>query len=319
MNYKQKVLVTGSTGFIGRALCEHLFDKGYSVVGSARNAGKMTGSHQYVFIETLDASTDWSEALQDCSVVIHLAGRAHILNEKHQNVHEIHRKNNTAATLNLAKQAAKLGVSRFIFLSTIGINGISTNGVAFNPKDITSPHSPYANSKLKAEIGLKSICQSSKMEAVVIRSPAVYGIGAPGNFGLIEKFIRYNIPLPFGSLKNYRSLISLENLVILLQICIEHQNAANQLFLVCDNEDISTPDIIRMMSKIIGKNPIIFKFPLKLLWIIFILMGKKRAGSSLILDLQVDNTLARENLGWKPMSQKDFIFSMTKKIKKGTK
>ena len=198
----------------------------------------------------------------------------------------------------------ELGVSRFIFLSSIGVNGISTNGLAFKPNDCPSTHSAYTKSKLEAEIGLKLIGQESKMEIIIIRSPAVYGIGAPGNFGLIEKLIRYNIPMPFGCIKNKRSLISLENLLELFLLSIEHKKIENQLYLVCDNEDFSTPDIVRLMGNIICKKPIIFNFPVKLLSIIFYLIRKNKAGQSLILDLQVDNQLARDDLGWKPKSYK---------------
>ena len=165
-----KVLVTGATGFIGKSLCEYLVGIGYSVVGSVRDIQKVNNSQKNVLIDTLDASTKWSEALQECDVVIHLAGRAHVLNEKPQNILDIYRKNNTAATLNLARQAVKFGVSRFIFLSSIGINGVTTNGSAFRSEDYPFPHSPYTKSKLEAEMGLKLIGQESKMEIVIIIS-----------------------------------------------------------------------------------------------------------------------------------------------------
>jgi nucleoside-diphosphate-sugar epimerase len=310
-----KVLVTGATGFIGKSLCKYLFEAGYSVTGSVRDVHRANNYQKNVLIDTLDASTDWTKALRDCDVVIHLAGRAHILNSKNINNIDNYRENNTEATLNLAKQAVELGVSRFIFLSSIGVNGISTNGLAFKPNDRPSTHSPYTKSKLEAEIGLKLIGQESKMQIVIIRSPAVYGIGAPGNFGLIEKLIRYNIPMPFGCIKNKRSLISLGNLLELLLLSIESKKVKNQLYLVCDNEDFSTPDIVRLMGKIICKKPIIFNFPVKLLLIFFYLIRKEKAAQSLISDLQVDNQLAINDLGWKPRRyKKGSVLSAPKSI-----
>ena len=203
-NY-EKILVTGSSGFVGKALCKNLCDRGINYRGSVRENSLEIKGQDFITVESLDANTDWRKALDGCDTVVHLAARAHILNDKIADPISAFRQTNTQGTLNLAEQAAESGVSRFIFLSSIGVNGAMTSGIPFSPNDVPSPHSPYAVSKLEAEIGLRQLASRYSMDVVIIRSPAIYGKNAPGNFGLIEKFIRYGIPLPFGSIDNKRS------------------------------------------------------------------------------------------------------------------
>jgi len=300
MNKSSKILVTGSSGFVGESLCHHLLSKDYLVVGSVRTKSNKAVVSETIVVDSLGATTDWKFALVDCETVIHLAGRAHILTEKAANPLEAFRLINTVATLNLAEQAAKCGVARFIFLSSIGVNGAYTTGVPFRSDDVTSPHSPYAVSKYEAEIGLKLISKREKMEVVIIRAPAIYGVNAPGNFGLIEKFIRNGIPLPLGSIKNKRSLVSMENLVSLISVCIKHEKAGNRVLLVSDDNDLSTPEIVRLLSKLVNKEAKLVNIPIKFLKIIFWVLGRAKSGESLMGDLVLDSKPTQDLLGWSP-------------------
>lgn len=297
---KTKILVTGSNGFVGKALCQELSDSGYSVLGSIRDSALLVEDQKYIVVETLDSETDWTVALEGCDIVIHLAARAHMLNDNVDDPLVAFRLTNTQGTLNLAEQAAKCGVSRFIFLSSIGVNGATTSGIPFNSNDLPSPHSPYAVSKLEAEIGLRSIAQRTSLDVVIIRPPAIYGRNAPGNFGVIEKFIKLGIPLPVGSIDNKRSLVAIQNIVSFIAVCIEHKNAVNELFFVSDNQDLSTLEVIMLMGKLIAKKPRTFKLPLKFVRFIFAVLGKQKAGVSLMSDLQIEIDRSRELLEWSP-------------------
>ena len=295
-----KILVTGYNGFVGKALCQTLRNRGDNYLGSVRDKALAITGQDYIVVESLDANTNWRKALDGCDTVVHLAGRAHILNDNIGDPLAAFRRTNMQGTLNLAEQAAECGVSRFIFVSSIGVNGAETSGLPFRPNDSPSPHSPYAVSKLEAEIGLRGIAKRTSLDVVIIRSPAIYGKNAPGNFGLIQKFIKYGIPLPFGSIDNKRSLVAIENVVSFITVCIEHQRAANELFLVSDDDDLSTLEIVELMGKLIGKKPKTVKLPLKLLWCIFTILGKRKAGVSLMSDLQLDVDRSRELLEWSP-------------------
>ena len=298
-----KILVTGSNGFVGKALCQALRNRGENFTGTLRHKALAIKGQDYIIVDSLDENTDWREALHGCGTVVHLAGRAHVLNDNVVDPLSAFRLTNTQGTLNLAEQAAECGVSRFIFLSTIGVNGAATSGVPYSFLDSPSPHSPYAVSKLEAEVGLREIAKRAGMDYVIIRAPAIYGKNAPGNFGLIEKCIRYGIPLPFGSINNKRSLIAIENIVSFIIVCIEHQRAKNQLFLVSDDDDLSTLEIVELLGKFIGKKTKTVNLPLKLLWLVLTVLGKRKAAVSLMSDLQVDVGRSRELLEWSPPFQ----------------
>jgi len=184
-------------------------------------------------------------------------------------------------------------------LSSIGVNGGVTSSRPFSPNDSPSPHSLYAVSKLEAEIGLRGIAKRTNLDVVIIRPPAIYGRNAPGNFGLIERFIKYGVPLPFGSIDNKRSLVVIDNIVSFITVCIEQQSEVNELFFVSD-DDLSTLEVVELMGKLIGKKPKTIKLPLKLLWCIFTILGKRKAGVSLMSDLQLDIDRFREFLEWSP-------------------
>lgn len=296
----KKILVTGSNGFVGKPLCSALRSRGYDVLGSVRNKSLAMTGQNYIFVDGLDSNTQWRHALEGCDAVVHLAGRAHILNDNTRDSLASFRMTNTKGTLNLAEQAAECGVSRFIFLSSIGVNGAITSGLPFSFDDSPSPHSPYAISKMEAEIGLREISRRKSLDVVIIRPPSIYGKNAPGNFGLIQKFIKYGIPLPFGSINNKRSLVAIENIVSFITVCIEHERAENELFLVSDDDDLSTLEIVELLGKLIGKKPKTVDLPLKLLWCILTILGKRKAAVSLMSDLQLDVGRSRELLEWSP-------------------
>lgn len=295
-----KILVTGSNGFVGEALCQTLRNRGDNYLGSVRDKSLATKGQDYIVVEGLDADTDWRKALDGCDTVVHLAGRAHVLNDNIADPLAAYRLTNTQGTLNLAEQAAECGVSRFIFLSSIGVNGAVTSGTPFSPNDSPSPHSPYAVSKSEAEMGLREIARRTTLDVVIIRPPAIYGKNAPGNFGLIQKLIKYGIPLPFGLIDNKRSLVAIENIVSFIIVCIERQRAENELFLVSDDDDLSTLEIVQLLGKLIGKKPKTVKLPVKLLWCILTILGMRKAAVSLMSDLQLDVDRSRELLEWSP-------------------
>ncbi|MDC1322467.1 NAD-dependent epimerase/dehydratase family protein [Pseudomonadales bacterium] len=308
---KNKILVTGANGFVGEALSRELHTSGYDILCSVRDRSRTVAVGKQIIVDSLDSHTQWRQALKGCSTVIHLAGRAHVLNDNVTDPLATFRAINTSGTLNLAEQAAASGVSRFIFLSSIGVNGGETAGLPFNTYDAPHPHSAYAISKLEAEIGLLEIAKRTNLDVVIIRSPAIYGKNAPGNFGLIERFIKYGIPLPVGSIDNKRSLVAIKNLVSFITLCIEHQKAANGLFFVSDNEDLSTLEVVKLMGALVGKKPSIIKCPLICLRFIFKVLGKQKAGESLMSNLQLDSDRSGELLGWSPpFSPKKLIKSL---------
>ena len=300
MQERHKILITGSTGFVGQALSKLLENEGYDLLQSIRRPSQTKTINNSVYIGDLNSKNEWKHVLSDCKVVIHLAARAHKLNDKKLNPLEEFRRINAEATINLAKQAAKCGVNKFIFLSSIGVNGNLTNGKAFETTDMPSPHSPYALSKLEAETGLLKISRKSDMDVVIIRAPAIHGKNVPGNFGLIAKLINYNIPFPLGSINNKRSLVSIENIVSFIKQCIEHPNAANQILFVSDNKDYSTVEIIRLIGSYINKKPIIIKSPSIFLWLLLTILGKKKARDSLMSDLQLNSKKSQMLIDWSP-------------------
>ena len=296
----KKILVTGSSGFLGNALCKKLRSNNYNVLGSVRNKSLLKTKENSIYIKSLDINTNWKEALKGCNVVIHLAARAHILNDKVSNPLEEYRKINKEGTLNLAKQAVDSGVSRFIFISSIGVNGTVTSNTKLTPDDIPSPHSPYAISKLEAEQELIDLANNTSLEVVIIRSPAIYGPNAPGNFGMLEKFIKKGVPLPVGKINNKRSLVAIENIVSFIEVCINHKNAINNVLFVSDNNDLSTLDVVKIISKMNNRKPKIVNLPIRFIWFMVKLLGKQKVGDSLMSDLQLDVSKSIESLDWNP-------------------
>ena len=243
---------------------------------------------------------DWSEALQDCKTVIHLASRVHILKENDNNPLVAFRKVNVDGTLNLARQAAKNNIKQFIYLSSIGVNGAETFGEPYTYNDVPAPHSPYTISKYEAEQGLRSISEDSGMELIIIRPPAVYGNEAPGNLRLVEKFIKKGIPLPLSSIKNKRSFLALDNLVDFIFTCLNNPFVGNKTFLVSDGVDLSTPEIMAIMGGLVGEKTKLVFTPIPLLKLLFFVMNRQQSGQSLLGDLQIDASETFRFMNWNP-------------------
>ncbi|MFV3382733.1 NAD-dependent epimerase/dehydratase family protein [Pseudomonas sp. NY15354] len=295
-----RVLVTGASGFVGRALIEQLrFDNDLQVRMALRRAVEMPLA-EFVHVDNVCASTDWRLALADIDVVIHLAARAHILDDRDADPLAEFRKTNTQGTLNLARQAALAGVRRFIFISSIGVNGAQTRGRAFTELSPVAPHSPYAQSKYEAECGLLEMTESGGMEVVIIRPSMIFSANAPGNFARLMKLVSYPIPLPLGAMRNRRSLVSLQNLIGFIGLCIKSPNAANQVFLICDGDDVSTEEMVRRLALGMGCRRWLLPFPKFIIRWLAAVTGRENMYVQLFGSLQVDSSKARELLQWKP-------------------
>ncbi|MEL0622243.1 SDR family oxidoreductase [Marinomonas arenicola] len=296
-----KILITGANGFIGKKLVGSLRNK-HQLVCQYRKENFEVNEYDSFFFDICRKSS-WSNALQNVSAVIHLAAVAHNKFNDTVSMHET----NVKGTVNLARQAAESGVKRFIFLSSIGVNGIS-NSSPFLVYDSPAPVENYAISKFEAEIGLLKIAAETGMEVVIIRPPLVYGPNAPGNFGKLANLARKNLPLPFGAIYNKRSLVSIDNLVDLIVTCIDHPKAANQTFLVSDDHDVSTTELLREMTLASGKKPRLLPVPMGWLNLAAKLTGKRAVIDRMCGSLQVDISHTKEVLGWEPpVSFKDGI------------
>jgi nucleoside-diphosphate-sugar epimerase len=309
------ILLTGANGFLGSSLAERIQTNVRCIV--RHNINPSIASYNLYRVDSLSALTDWSGALNEIDIVIHLAGRAHVLDEGSGNTIDEYIRINTEATLHLANQAALRGVKRFIFLSSIGVNG--DNSVQpFSEKDTPTPKSPYAISKLKAEEGLWEISRKTGLEIVIIRPPLVYAPNAPGNFGRLVSAVRSGMPLPFGAINNKRSLISINNLLDFIMLCVYHPKAANETFVISDGSDISTSNLLRLVARAMNKRVCLIPIPPLFLFVGGILVGKKNRIKKLLDNLQVDPSKAQNLLGWKPrLSTSDQILEMAEEFKNG--
>lgn len=296
------ILITGATGFVGSVLTHYLYNKGYPLILAVRSKEKRFPSDiQQVLIGQILPDTDWTSALEKVDVVIHLAARVHIMNDRAANPLEEFRKVNTFSTINLAQQAVKAGVKRFIFISSIKVNGETNIGLQpFRADDIHVPSDPYGLSKYEAEKGLFEISKETGMKVVVIRPSLVYGLGVKGNFRSMMHWLRRRIPLPLGAIHNKRSFVAIDNLVDFIATCIQHPLAANEVFMVSDGEDISTSELLERLSKALGKPANLIPVPQKLLEMLLRLIGKQSIAKRLCGSLQVDIRKNKELLGWEP-------------------
>lgn len=295
-----RFLVTGASGFVGKHLCAELLSRGQPVRAAVRASRKLDSELEQVLVSSIDGGTDWSDALRDVEVVIHLAARAHILNEKADDPLFEFLKVNLHGTQKLASQAARAGVKRLVYVSTIGVNGRNTNGRRpFSEQDAPNPHSPYAVSKWQTELALQALAETG-LEITVVRPPLVYGAEAPGNVAEMLRFLGKRVPLPLASVHNRRSLIYVKNLVDALIACATHPAAAGQTYLVSDNEDISTPELLRLLGAAMGLPAILLPCPPALFGLVGRLSGKSAQIESLLGSLQIDSAKIRRELGWLP-------------------
>ena len=286
-----KILITGQNGFIGKALFTLLQQQNHEVRGTVRNEHQANKDQNIVAIADINSTTDWKTALKGTEVVVHLANRAHVLNDHAQDPLTIFRKINVDGTIQLAKQAVESGVKRFIFISSIKVNGEYTDKHPFTASDKPNPQDPYAVSKLEAENALHELSAQSFMKVIIIRPPLVYGQGVKGNFERLTRLVKSGTPLPFASIKNKRSLISLDNLLQLLVKTIVDPAVVNQTLLASDENDLSTPQLIRKIASSLGKPARLFSFPVVLLKMLAKLTGQSNTINRLTESLQIDNTL----------------------------
>jgi len=296
-----RLLITGGNGFVGKALSIEAFRRGFNVRAAVRESSSLPNYIDVLSVGDIDSSTDWLYALKCCDVVIHLAARVHNRIENQENPFDEYRKINVEATLKLARQAAASGVRRFIFISSIGVNGAETNSIPFSNLSKPVPHSPYAMSKYEAELKLYELALDTGMEIVTIRPPLIYGPNAPGNFGSLLRWLMRGMPLPFGlANKNCRSFVALDNLIDLIITCVLHPRAANQIFLVSDREDVSTKELLQRLGKAMNKSVLLIPVPIGFLVLLASLLGKKKIVQSLIGSLQLDINHTCEILNWYP-------------------
>lgn len=297
------VLVTGADGFIGSALCPVLEAHGLRV---RRAVWKLTASqnaqHDWAATGDIGPDTDWRSMLDGVDVVIHLANRAHIMSETTDNPLGEFRRVNTQGTLKLAEQAQAHSVRRFIFVSSIGVHGETTlSDTVLTENSLARPANDYSQSKWEAELGLQQLADETAWDVVIVRPPLVYGPGVPGNFLRLLHLVARKLPLPLGAVNNRRSFVGLSNLIDFLDVCAVHPAAANQTFLISDNEDVSTPQLIRLLGQHLDISARLFPLPTSLIHWAGRLTGKRRAVNSLIGSLQVDSSKARQMLDWQPV------------------
>jgi UDP-glucose 4-epimerase len=292
------IVITGHTGFVGQALVAALAEQSLRLVGR-RVLPKQAG---VFFQKNLSAEEDYTDCLQGASVVVHTAARVHIMDDTSMDPLTAYRKVNVAATLNLARQAASAGVKRFIFVSSIKVNGEGTMpGKPYTADDEPDATDPYGMSKAEAEQQLRTLVGSTGMELVIIRPPLVYGFGVKANFAAMLRLAKKNLPLPLGAIHNSRSMVALDNLVDLIKTCVYHPKAANQTFLVSDDHDVSTTELIALMVRAYGKTPRLVSVPVICFKLLGRLTGKQALISRLCGDLQVDITKTKELLDWTPV------------------
>jgi nucleoside-diphosphate-sugar epimerase len=295
-----KVLVTGASGFIGRALCDRLAEKGdVDLVATVRNSLYPVPLKGSVKTKKLAPDTHWEDALDSVEVVVHTAARVHVMSGADNT--DDYRRINVEGTLNLARQAASCGVKRFVFLSSAKVLGDNTPpGRAFHAGDQPAPTDAYAASKHEAEIELARVAERQGMAVVTIRPPLVYGPGVKANFLALLRWVHKGYPLPFACVRNLRSLIALHNLVDLIEVCCTHPAAANETFMAADSEDVSTAELVTRMGVALHKPARVWPVPPRLVLACATLAGKRDQANRLLGNLQIETRRTRELLGWAP-------------------
>lgn len=308
------VLVTGANGFIGKAVCAELPVRGYRVRGVVRNRLNVAFQSGFECLEMdeVNALTDWSDALKGVDSVVHLAARVHLMRDTAAEPLAEFRRTNVALTMNLARQAAAQGVQRFVFISSIKVNGeVTPVGQPFTAEDVPRPVDPYGISKYEAEQGLLCLAADTGMEVVIIRPVLVYGRGVKANFYSMMKWLQKGIPLPLGALPNRRSFLALGNLVDLIRTCVEHPAAANQIFLATDGEDLSISDLLRRTGAAMGKSARLIPVPVVILRAAARLAGQEAVVQRLCDSLQADISKTRRLLNWRPPINLDIALKET--------
>lgn len=297
-----RVLVTGASGFVGRALCPALGAAGHSVLRAVRRDDGQPGT---VVSGDLGPSCEWFERVECPDVIVHLAARVHQMNERHDDAERLHQQANAQGTLALASLARERGVRRFVFVSSVKVNG-EGRSQPYRADDIPRPADAYARSKADAEAGLMQIAAQGGMEVVIIRPPLVYGPGVGGNFGSLLKWVRRGYPLPLASVTgNRRSLVAIDNLVSLIVLCIDHPSAVGAIWMVSDDQDVSTAELLQRMAAALGRPARLWPLPPAVLELFAVICGKRAAMVRLCGNLSVDVSVTRRTLGWSPVVSLD--------------
>jgi UDP-glucose 4-epimerase len=301
-----KVLVTGANGFVGKRLCEVLASHRFDVVSTTRKAAPGC-----VAVGDLDGHTAWGPALQGCDAVIHLAARVHVMSDGASDPLKAYREVNVEGTINLARQAVEAGVKRFVFVSSIKVNGESTGSHPFTAEAVPAPLDPYGQSKMEAEIALRAIGKETGLEVVIVRPPLVYGPGVKANFHNLVKLVDRGIPLPLGSASGRRSMVALDNLVDLLTRCLEHPDAPGETFLVSDGSDMTVRELVEQIAAAMEKRIVLFSVSPRIIRGAARIIGKPAVADRLFGALQVDITRTRKKLDWTPPVTPDVAIRKT--------
>jgi len=296
----QSILVTGATGFVGRHLLPTLEKQNFSLkITTRQNTSNFPPDITAIKIAAMDEKTDWREALGGVDCVIHLAARAHILQDTVADPEEAFDQTNTAATVNLVQSAIAQGVKHFIFISSIGAMATTSNQI-LTESSPCEPDTPYGRSKLKAEQAVQQLCAESSLTWTILRPPLIYGASNPGNMARLLKLVHTGIPLPFGAVKNRRSFLYVGNLVDAITTCLFHPQARNQTFLVSDSEAVSTPTLMTEIAQTMGKSPVLMPIPTPVLKLSGKLSGNEETVHRLLGSLELDSTKIRTMLAWTP-------------------
>jgi UDP-glucose 4-epimerase len=300
-----RVLITGASGFVGSPLVNYLASLGHELVALTRSTSSIKPHESELVklsaIGDIDGSTNWRPYLVGVESIVHLANRAHVMNEKASDPLSLYRAINTEGTLHLAHQAVAAGVKRFIFISSIKVNGELTKpGQPFTADDVSVPLDPYGLSKYEAELGLKKIAKETGLEVVIIRPPLIYGPGVKANFLKMMRWIERGIPLPLGSIHNQRSLVGIDNFLNFISLCLMHPKAAGKTFLVSDDHDLSTSELLRYIAKAMGRSSKLLPVPQSILAGVLNLLWQKEIAERLCASLQLDIHSTKNILGWSP-------------------
>lgn len=302
LSHRIRVLITGATGFVGRHLCEYLLSQGIRIraIGRKSTPDFSHENYEYHQIADINGETNWEDLLHGVDVVVHLAARVHHEKDKGMKALALYQETNVKGTQQLAKAAVKADVKRFIYISSIKVNGEKTIGMPYRADSQPQAKDAYSLSKLQGEQILQEESRRSGMEWVIIRPPLVYGPGVKGNFGRLIELARTRFPLPFGAIKNSRSLVSIYNLSHFIHCTLSHPHAHGEVFLVSDNQDLSTPGLIKVLRRVQGRRSWLFPFPLSFLKLFAFLTGRRSQLQRLTDSLQVNIEKSQRLLNWTP-------------------
>lgn len=295
-----RVLITGANGFIGRSLLRFLADAGHTVKAAVRRPIKLSHVGKCSLVGDIGPETDWADALTDVDVIVHLAARVHVMHGNGPDALSVFRRVNVEGTRNLAYAAAQAGVRRFIFVSSVKVNGEMTRERPFDEEMKPAPEDAYGVSKWEAEQALHAVSRQTGLDVVILRIPLVYGPGVGANFLRLMQLVSQGLPLPLASIQNLRSLLYVENLSDAINTCLEHPNAPGRTFLVSDGEDVSTPTLIRLLTRLMKAHDRLWAIPVVLLRLLGTVTRKSAEIARLTDSLRVDSSAIRKQLDWLP-------------------